>query len=167
MASVSKLTPDQEKELMMMATDPSKRILLQDLVDFVEKQHGIKYSKSGMHYLLKRNGYIRHVRQRVVLGDNGKAKITNSVPAPKPLPEPPNIGETSKPKPLPEPPNIGETSKPKPLPEPPKDDERILVSKSVTYDDIVRENLERRRKEATIDTMFPTLMGIVRDQQES
>ena len=152
MASVSKLTPDQEKELMMMATDPSKRILLQDLVDFVEKQHGIKYSKSGMHYLLKRNGYIRHVRQRVVLGDNGKAKITNSVPAPKPLPEPPNIGETSK---------------PKPLPEPPKDDERILVSKSVTYDDIVRENLERRRKEATIDTMFPTLMGIVRDQQES
>lgn len=135
-----------------MATDPSKRILLQDLVDFVEKQHGIKYSKSGMHYLLKRNGYIRHVRQRVVLGDNGKAKITNSVPAPKPLPEPPNIGETSK---------------PKPLPEPPKDDERILVSKSVTYDDIVRENLERRRKEATIDTMFPTLMGIVRDQQES
>lgn len=76
MVAISKLTREQECEVMALATDPSKRILLQDLVDFVEKEFGVKYTKAGMHYLLKRNGY-----QRGLVSNSVKAPV---IPKPKP-----------------------------------------------------------------------------------
>lgn len=76
MVAISKLTREQELTVMALATDPSKRILLQDLVDFVEKEFGIKYTKAGMHYLLKRNGY-----QRGLVSNSVKAPV---IPKPKP-----------------------------------------------------------------------------------
>ena len=80
MVAISKLTREQELTVMALATDPSKRILLQDLVDFVEKEFGIKYTKAGMHYLLKRNGYQRGTAQALV-GNSVKAPV---IPKPKP-----------------------------------------------------------------------------------
>lgn len=92
MVAISKLTREQELTVMALATDPSKRILLQDLVDFVEKEFGVKYTKAGMHYLLKRNGYQRGTAQ---------ALVSNSVKAPViPKPKPTSNETTATNKPL-------------------------------------------------------------------
>ena len=117
MVAISKLTREQECEVMALATDPSKRILLQDLVDFVEKEFGIKYTKAGMHYLLKRNGYQRGTAQ-VLVSNRVKAPVI-----PKPKPTTPTSNETTA------------TNKP------------LLKSKKGTYYDTVAEFEAREREE--------------------